>query len=194
MCFSRLREYGSRPSLSLVGAVIVFPVGRARRQERGLTGRGAAGGGAVGIAGRPGSEIGGLGRVVSPTSMRMSLASAAWRSCSVAVGPMQRNHSAVEVIGIDISGPRDVRERRPQVPRISLPRLLRRGFSCRRRQPNPGCASEASYPQITIRGCLGSRHCCVVSRSPCRRSEKFHHSARGAAPASSTRCWGRLHA
>jgi hypothetical protein len=112
MRFSCSRLYGSRASASLLGRVIAFPVGTARRQylivgaDDGRVDGGA--GDAVGIAGRPGSEIGGRGRVVSPTSMRMSLASVARRSSSVAAGPMQRNHSAAEVMGIDIFGPPDV--------------------------------------------------------------------------------------
>jgi hypothetical protein len=123
------RLYGSRASLSLLGALITFPAGGARRKYR-IVGATGGGGAAGGGAGRPGSETGGGRRwVASPTSRRTSLANAAWRSCSVAVGPMQRNHSAVDVIGIDICGPPDVGEGTVLIPRIFCAPALRRGFS-----------------------------------------------------------------
>jgi hypothetical protein len=104
MCLSRLGLCGPRPSALVLGALMTFPVGRARRKYLAAGSAGAvAGGGAVDIAGRPGREIGGRGRcVASPTNRRTSLTSAAWRSANVAAGPMQRNHSAAERIGIDI--------------------------------------------------------------------------------------------
>jgi hypothetical protein len=104
-------EYVWRASLSLLGALIVAPRGAARRQY--LTGDDAAGSGdAVGSAGLPGSEIAGRSRAASPASMRINFASAAWRSANVAAGPMQRNHSAVDVMNIDIFGPPDVEGKR----------------------------------------------------------------------------------
>jgi hypothetical protein len=107
MCFSRRRLYGSRASPSRLGELMTFPWGNACRYERSLTGSASAAG-AIGAAGRPGSEIGGRGRVASPASRRTTFASAARRSSDVAIGLMQRNHSAVDVIGIDICGPPDV--------------------------------------------------------------------------------------
>jgi hypothetical protein len=91
--------------------------------------------------GRPASEIGGRGRLVSPANMRISRSSAAFCSSDVAVGPMQRNHSAVEVMRIDISGPPDVGRRRSQIPRIFFAPALRRGFSLAWRKPNPARGS-----------------------------------------------------
>jgi hypothetical protein len=101
------RLYGSRASASLTA------LGGAHRHKCSrllAAGDGAAGNGAA--ASWPGREIGGRGRAASPDNMRMSLASAARRSSSVAVGLMQRNHCAGVVMAIDIFGPPDVGRKR----------------------------------------------------------------------------------
>src|SRR5262249_43817978 len=61
----------------------------------------------------------------------------AWRSSNAAVGPMQRNHSAVDVMCIDIDGPPDVGGKAVLVPEIFFVSALRRGFSLSWRKPNP---------------------------------------------------------
>jgi hypothetical protein len=170
MCLSRLGLYGPRASLSLLGALITFPVGSARRKYRTVGAAGVvAGGGAVGIAERPGSEIGGRGRELSPTNRRMSLARAARRSANVAAGLMQRNHSAADAMYIDISGPPDVRRRRSRFPEFSPPRpcagvFLWCGASLIRRA---AAVKRGGGGRVIHKLChSGSRRCCIVLWSP----------------------------